>query len=355
MAISPKVKLKVLPVFGLTGDVGPAGPVGPIGPVGPTGPTGGNFPDAPSDGSTYGRKNAAWVVGGGIPATALPLIDNTPAVVGVSVAYAREDHVHPTDTTRAAVTAIREKLTAARTYFVRTDGNDANTGLVNSAGGAFLTIQKAINTTYLLDLSGFVVTIQVGAGTYAGGAAFSGPFIGPGSTGLVQLVGDTTTPANVNIPSVSCVNAAVAYLGGFKMSGVVSSFNFGILNINGKMEYGSVGGGQHFNCYYNGAINISANYTISGAAGIHWLAKQGGRITAVGVGVTITGTPAIGLFAYASQGAALLEINGITWTGTFTGQRYQTEFAAGIVTGGAGVNYIPGTVAGVTTSPGWYQ
>ena len=46
------------------------------------------------------------------------------------------------------------------TYYVRTDGSDANTGLTNTAGGAWLTIQKAAATMTVGD------TVRVQPGTY---------------------------------------------------------------------------------------------------------------------------------------------------------------------------------------------
>jgi hypothetical protein len=72
---------------GPRGQQGPQGPpgqsiVGPPGPEGPVGPNGGTFPDAPSDGKTYGRKDATWaeVTGGGggqSPLTFIkPLVNN---------------------------------------------------------------------------------------------------------------------------------------------------------------------------------------------------------------------------------------------------------------------------------------
>lgn len=46
-----------------------------------------------------------------MPATATPIVDGT-AAVGSSLKYAREDHVHPTDTTRAAASDIPVAATA---------------------------------------------------------------------------------------------------------------------------------------------------------------------------------------------------------------------------------------------------
>jgi hypothetical protein len=56
------------------------GPPGPQGPQGQPGPLGGTFPDAPSDGQTYGRNNAAWsiVTGGSGGGGATVLVSDTP-------------------------------------------------------------------------------------------------------------------------------------------------------------------------------------------------------------------------------------------------------------------------------------
>jgi hypothetical protein len=115
---------------GPAGSTGPAGPTGETGPPGPPGSGGGasvlvsdTLPVTPADnsiwwesdtGKMYLRYNdgtsTQWVpatIAGGVgtPSSSLPLINATPAVVGVATNYAREDHVHPTDTSRQALIA----------------------------------------------------------------------------------------------------------------------------------------------------------------------------------------------------------------------------------------------------------
>lgn len=81
-------------VPGAPGATGATGAQGPKGDTGDQGPIGGSFPDAPSDGTAYNRKNAAWVAdaGGGSAASVTFAPAGNVAAVNVQAAIAELDN-----------------------------------------------------------------------------------------------------------------------------------------------------------------------------------------------------------------------------------------------------------------------
>lgn len=256
--------------------------------------------------------------------------------------------------------AVRELLTAARTYYVRADGSDSNTGLADSSGGAFLTIQKAIDVAASLDMSIYQVTIQVGAGTYTAALTLK-PCLGA----LPPILkGDTGTPGNVIISTTSATAVTVPDFANWRLQGfkvtVATSGNgvlangLGRLLIDSAMEYGAIVG-QQIACGRGGYLQITAAYTISGAAAGHLSLGTGGiAVLEGGFTVTVSGTPAITTFAGAA-GGAFLRATGITFSGSATGARYSVTGNAVVETGGGGANFFPGNSAGSTATGGQYS
>ena len=93
--------------------------------------------------------------------------------------------------------------TAAVTYYVRKDGSDANTGLADTAGGAFLTIGKAIGM--IPQTVNHTMTINVGAGDYSaeGQLSIKGK-MGSGSISLNGAATATTTHVINGIKILNC-------------------------------------------------------------------------------------------------------------------------------------------------------
>lgn len=257
---------------------------------------------------------------------------------------------------------MREVLTAARTYYVRTDGSDSNTGLANTAGGAFLTVQKAIDVTAALDLSIYNVTIQLAAGTYTQSShvvLLNAPFVGKGT---VTILGDTTTPANVILNSSAwiCIEVnsnAILHVSGLKIQasvyGLYASTNSSIY-IDGKMDFGACSNQLYAD--QEGLIScVNINYNITAGGVAHFSAEDGGMMKITGNTITISGTPAFSTaFAYCSR-ASLLSTFSQTYSGTgATGTRYAVAVNGTIFVNGGGANYFPGDVAGTTATGGQY-
>lgn len=280
-------------------------------------------------------------------AAATPLGNAATAVVGTSTRFARADHVHPG----------RELLTAARTYYVRTDGSDSNTGLANTAGGAFLTIQKAINTVASLDTSTYNVTISVGAGTFTAANTLKDPL----GAGTVTISGAGSGSTTISVTSGNCffAQSSVKYTVSAMTLQTTTSGRGIYAYLNSFVAIGSdiVFGAcptAHMEANTDSTISSINSYSVTGSAAYHWRADNGGRILAAGITITTTGTITYSYFCIV-QNLSFARVNANTFSGgTITGTRYYADGNSEIYTNGGGASYFPGSVGGSTATGGQY-
>lgn len=303
--------------------------------------------------------------------TAVVLLAASETVAGVVELATTTEAATGTDISRAITAAglrasTREKLTAARTYYVRTDGSDSNTGLADTAGGAWLTLQHAYDIIRAtLDFAGNTVTVQVRAGTYTGGLAISTSWLGGGA---LFFTGDTSTPANVIISTTSanCIQVTAPLGGnlgftGFQLKTTTSGSGIFVSSPGVLVTYNQI----DFNTIVTTGIYVAApgssvqavtngTATISGGSTSHWQAEQGGQIQARGQTVTITGTPAFSFAFATANNAGIMFVDFETFSGSATGTRYIITGNSVLYTGGGGATYLPGNGAGSSSTGAQY-
>lgn len=255
---------------------------------------------------------------------------------------------------------FRERLTANRDYYVRSDGSDSNTGLADNSGDAFLTIGKALETARALDVNGYDVTIHVGAGTYTEVITLSGEQVGGGK---LFLVGDVSTPSNVELNSssftLSLERGARLNIGGFRFAGaslttplVVSSG--AQLVMDGACEF-DTSSYSHMTALDPGStILLEADYEVIGDTGRHFRIRYGGAVTCASITVTLTDTPDFSSRFVDIIELSRLSVSAVTYSGSATGNRYRALSGSLIDTGGGGASFLPGHSAGTTSSGGQY-
>jgi hypothetical protein len=254
----------------------------------------------------------------------------------------------------------REVLSAARTYYVRSDGSDSNNGLTNAAGGAFLTVQKAVDTVCALDMSIYQVTIQIVDGTYTGAITLK-PYQGS----LAPIIqGNNATPANVLI---SVAGNAIVCSGGywkirdFKLTASSGGAGLTISGAQSNVEYQNLDFGTtatwHVNPTLGGTVTATGNYAVSGSATGHIIANLNGVADLRSRTITYSNSPAFSFANFTATTLGVIVCNGMTFTngGTVTGTRYSISGNSDINTSGSGATYIPGSVAGTTTTGGQYE
>jgi hypothetical protein len=358
--------------LGIDGATGPTGPTGPtgldgasgaMGLTGPTGNTGaigatGSTGDTGSTGSTGPTGFGATGPTGNTGATGFGATGPT----GPTGPTGNTGPTGPTGNTGATgAGSTQEVLSANRTYYVRTDGNDSNTGLVDSAGGAFLTIQRAVNVIAALNTAGFNVDVQVKDGTFTGNVSLKN-VTGYSSPGSLIIHGNLATPANVLISTVSHAFTADAIqsvwdIKDLKITTTSSGRGLNATN-GGSIRYGNLDFGSCANSYHaiadnGGFLSCLSNYVITGGARTHIAADNGGRHYCFGKTVTITGTPAFTSCFAECIGLAYMLAYSNTYSGSATGKRFDVSGCSDLITLGS-FTYFPGDSAGTMSDGGIY-
>lgn len=255
----------------------------------------------------------------------------------------------------------RERLTASRTYYVRTDGSNSNDGLSNTSGGAFLTIQKAIDVASGLDNGGFDITITVAAGTYTGANTFRS-IIGSGKIIIAGGAADLTSTI-VSTTSADCFSNLSGFYGNYQLqylklqtttSGIgINTAGAGIVSFN-NLNFGSCVTG-HIQAGIGCLIKATGNYTISGGSQYHISALDGGAVWTPSLTLTFSGSNTFSYCFVTPGRCGTVLATSMTFSGSFTGQRYIATLNGVISTGTGNTSYFPGTVAGTTSTGGQYS
>lgn len=258
----------------------------------------------------------------------------------------------------------REILLADRTYYVRTDGDDGNDGLTDSAGGAFRTVQRALDTTYgTIDLGGRHVTIKLGDGTYPQSLSVGSPQVGAGS---VTIKGNPSDPALTVLQRVApenrllgVSNSAVLRLAFVTLQSTVITLlatTLGTIYVDAGVRFAGNAGANDAQilAQVGGMVIVSASsYSVAGNAGYHWRALLGGQISASGATVDVTGRTFTTAFAQGER-LGMVSCLGASFAGAATGKRYAAILNGLVFTGSGNANFLPGDTMGTTATGGQY-
>jgi hypothetical protein len=257
-------------------------------------------------------------------------------------------------------------LQAPRDYYVDgVSGSDSNDGL--SAAKPFKTLQKAQNTLVTYNLNGFNVNIHVSPATYA--PLYCGSI---GGSGQIMWTGNPTTPSDCTVASPLGAAITVAGVGDYHFNGfkVQSAENGPGIVASGFETWGPATAtlwamdfgfckDVHMYAYNGSLLGVMGPLRISGnALRAHAEGASGGRCIHHSLNkpnMTISvpcNMYAWAIFGTTSQG--WLFYNSLIGAANVTGKKYDAAMNSIIVTNGAGVGYLPGTIAGTVSTGGQY-
>jgi hypothetical protein len=222
-------------------------------------------------------------------------------------------------------------------------------------------VQQALDLAAALDTSVYDVTIQLAKSYYDTAGMLLKSAAGSGS---ITVIGDETTPSNVQVCISSGTNLfdATNQTMTFRLKGMQTIATGGgtkrvILSSRAYVTFKnldiSTGFSVQLRAADTGILEFTGNYTISGGASIHWQVVSG-IIRGQGFTITLTGTPAFSTAFAQGLYAGVQNVQANTFSGAATGTRYSITMNSVCNVGGGGANYFPGNAAGSTATGGQY-
>ena len=302
-----------------------------------------------------------WLAGGILKRVKIISSSNSNLVVTFS---AGAKHVSLTVNSAQAKTARWSSLSGAINFYVRTDGDDQNSGLADTAQDAFFSLQKAVDTAvqHVEAVHGGVVYINVGSGTHAG--AICASVSGNGNITIqCALPRSATLSGGGDVGTLSFSgNGARWFVYGFVLEAQGSGYGIhaekGAVVAASTISFTNCADG-HVLAEKNSVIEVTTANFFGGTSGDCLRAESGGVITCAG-DITINTASTIsvgGAFAASRKGLGHIDISavGSVVSGTdMLGKRYSMAGNSVLYSNGKATTFLPGTIAGTTETGGLY-
>lgn len=259
-------------------------------------------------------------------------------------------------TKQVSLTACAAQVAGLKLYvdhiviiYVRADGNDANGGFANSAGGALASVEAALSLAARF-AAGVTVFVHVGAGSFAGGG--SAIFSGECDTVIVGAgVGSTT------INGIKAVDGGRLEISNCRIGNDgIQCFGSGSYVNGSDLEFSGAGAWEHVSAWDGGVVQLG-DYSVSAisSGGDHIFIGDSARVVLTGI-VTVLDDLTIGAWIGADGPFAYCDARCSFSLGAFsvTGPRYRATQGSIIQTGGSGAGFLPGSTAGSVASGGQY-
>jgi hypothetical protein len=275
-------------------------------------------------------------------------------------------------------------LTASLDYYVggagASDLNDGTTITVSGVHGPFATLQKAMDTMANFNLNGHDIRVHVATGNYV-----QLKLSNMSGGGNVIWTGNVATPSNclivgTNASSILAANCGSAHVfNGFAVQtngtsttdplcGLAITGTGTVLSFN-DFQYNNCAG-SHIAVAQNAVAAPGGKQIINGSAvggiplmtsGWHvWVFSGGILQSPTGAPPTLTITGSFG----GGNGGGFIQANVLSYTGlvygsitgaaNWGGYKYSVNANSIMTNNGSGVNYYPGSIAGVSANGGQY-